>query len=306
MFDNQSQLNNYDAIVIGSGISGSTMSLILAKEGKKVAVFERDLDIAPLIRPYRRKGCEFSPGLHISGWMDKGEIISSFLKYLNIADGVEKELLENGFGDVIIGLNKYHFPKGFDNVEKALLTYFPKNVEVVRNYMQLVKEANEQSFYFNNKLTPSDSKNGQSRSFANFTLQECLKQHHASPELIDLLGALNYLLIGSKADEVPFLIHAFVLGGFYNSPGFFSINGINCLLFNFKQEFARLGVDLFLNSEVAEILIGDNRNVIGVKLSNGNQYFSSTIITSFNPKLFNEKIKHNALRPVYRHRLEIC
>lgn len=65
MFDHQSQLNQYEVIVIGAGISGLTTALIFAKEGRKVALFERDTDIAPLIRPYKRKGSEFSPGLHI-------------------------------------------------------------------------------------------------------------------------------------------------------------------------------------------------------------------------------------------------
>jgi all-trans-retinol 13,14-reductase len=303
LFDNQGSLAEYDAIVIGSGISGLTISLILAKEGQKVALFEKDPDIAPLIRPYKRKGCECSPGLHISGWMAEGEAISSFLKYLNISDGVEKELSENGFGNIIIGSNKYHFPRGFDNIEKSLLSYFPESAEAVSNYMRLIKEINEQSFYFNHKLTPSIN-NNQFVSAANYTLKDCLKQYHASQGLIDVLGTLNYMLIGSRADEVSFIIHAFVFGGIYRSPGFFTINGIMRLLLNFKRELAGFGVNLFLNSEIAEILIGNDRNAIGVKILNGDQYFASTIIASFNPKLLNEKVKHHSLRPVYRRRLD--
>jgi phytoene dehydrogenase-like protein len=141
-------------------------------------------------------------------------------------------------------------------------------------------------------------------SSANYTLKDCLTQYHAPQELIDLLGTLNYILIGSKADEVPFVIHAFVLGGFYRSIGFFTIKGINQLLSNFKRELDRFGVDLIMNSEVDEILIDDNRNVMGVKTSSDNQYFSSTVIASFNPKLLNDKLKHHTLRPVYRRRLE--
>jgi all-trans-retinol 13,14-reductase len=304
LFDNQSTLDKYDAIVVGSGISGLTISLILAKEGKKVALLERDQDIAPLIRPYKRKGCECSPGLHISGWMDEGEVISLFLKYLNISDGVEKELTENGLGNIDIGLNKYQIPRGFDNVEKILLSYFPESAEAVNNYIRLVKEVNEQSFYFNHQLTPNIKNNREFAGSNNYTLKECLKQYHASQGLIDMLGTLNYLLVGSKVDEVPFTIHAFVLGGFYRSPGFFAVNGIVRLLSNFKRELARFGVNLFMNSEVDEILIGNNRDAIGVKTLNGDRYFSSTIIASFNPKLLSEKIKHHPLRPIYRRRLD--
>lgn len=304
MFGNQSQLGNYDAIVIGSGISGLTISLILAKEGKKVALFERDQEIAPLIRPYKRKGCECIPGFHITGWIDDGEVLAAFFKYLNISDGVERELYETGFGDIVVGLNKYHIPRGFDNVEKSLLSYFPENTQAVRNYMRLIKEINEQSFYFNHQLTPNLKSNREFISSDNCTLAERLKQFDASQELIDLLGTFTNFLIGSKADEIPFVMHAFVAGGFYRSPGIFTINGLNRLLANFKRELARFGVDLFTNSEVDEILIGNDKKVTGVKTLDGNQYFSSTIIASFNPKLLKEKVKQDILRPVYRRRLD--
>lgn len=303
--DNKSPVKQYDVIVVGAGIGGLTSALILAKEGKKVAIFERDTDICPLIRPYKRKGCEVSPGLHISGWMDDGEAISSFLKYLNVSDGVEKEINENGYGDIIIGSKEFHIPRGFDNVERALLSYFPDCAEAVHNYVRLVREVNEQSFYFNHSLTPGVAgDNSGFKDTANYTLRDCLVRYHASQEMIDMLGSLSFILIGSRAEEVPFVIHAFVLGGFYKTPGFFTINGIKNLFANYKREFARFGVELFVNSEIEEILVGENKEVTGVRTGSGEIYSSSTVVASINPKLFKEKIDQNAFRPVFKRRLD--
>lgn len=306
MSDHQSPLNKnvYDTIIIGAGISGLTTSLILAKEGKKVALFERDFDIAPLIRPYMRKGCEFSPGLHISGWMDEEEAIDTFLNYLNISDGVEKRLHKDGLANIIIDNKEYHIPKGLDEVKKALLSYFPEDVEAINNYMVLINQVNENTFYFNKQLKPIRNNQGEFVSSISLSLKEVMKGFHASNGLIDLLGTLNYFLIGSKAEEIPINVHAFVVGGFYRSPGFFTTRGINRLLANYKRELERFGVDLFLHSEVDEILIDEDRSVAGIKLSNGSQFNSSNIIVSFDPKLLLEKIKTNKLRPVYRERLE--
>jgi all-trans-retinol 13,14-reductase len=300
--DNQSVLRKYDAIVIGSGISGLTISLILAKEGYKVALFEKDQDIAPLIRPYKRKGYGCSPGLHISGWMDEGEAIDSFLDYLNVSDGVEKELFENGFGNVMVGSNIYRIPRGFDNVEKSLLSSFPDSSVAVSNYIRLVKKTNEESFYFNHQLTP-DSMKHELMSLENYTLDEWLKKYDAPQELIDIFGTLNSILIGSRADEVPFKIHALVLGGFYRSLGFFTISGIYRMLSNFKRELEKSGVTLFCNSEVTEILTGEDKKTIGVKTANGYRYFSEKTIASFNPKLLNKTIQSDVVRPIYRKRL---
>lgn len=303
MLPNHQNAFQYDAIVIGAGISGLTTSLILAKEGKKVALFERDQDIAPLIRPYQRKDCQFSPGLHISGWMADGEVISCFMKYLNIADGVEKVRIKDRFVTVDMGLNQYNIPIGLNQVEESLLSYFPESAAAVRNYMDLVKEINEQSFYFNHHLTPDSSTNHDFFGPGDYTLKDCLTQHHASQELINMLDTLNYILVGSKADEVSMTIHAFVLGGFYRSAGFFTVKGINRLLANIKRELAVYGVNLFLDSEVDQIIIGNNRNAAGIKIRTGEQYFAATIVASFNPKLLNETVKDTSLRPVYRRRL---
>lgn len=306
MSNHQSPINKngYDAIVVGAGISGLTTALIFAKEGKKVALFERDGDIAPLIRPYKRKGFEFSPGLHISGWMDEGEVIATFLQYLNLTDGVEKQLHKSGLANVVVGPNEYHIPKGLDKVKRSLLTYFPDDVEAINNYIELINEVNEKSFYFNKKLKPSRNKQVKFTGSTSLSLQDVMKQFRASKGLIELLGTLSYFLIGSRGEEVPFDVHAFVLGGFYRSPGFFTAKGIDRLLANYKRELNRFGVDLFLNSEVAEIIIDDHRNVIGIKVSNGSQYNSSNIIVSFSPKLLLEKIKTEKLRPIYKERLE--
>ncbi len=304
MFNDQGSLKQYDAIVIGAGISGLTSALILAKEGLHVAIFERDGDVAPLIRPYKRKGCEISPGLHVSGWMDAAGAIFSLLKYLNVRDEVETELSENGYGSIIIGSKKYHIPKGYENVEKALIEYFPESAQAVRNYLRLVREVNDKSFYFNHTLSPSADKVYGFTDISNYTLKDCLKQFNTSHDLMNMLGTLSYMLIGSRADEVPFIIHAFVLGGFYRAPGFFTIKGINRLLSNYKRELARYGVDLFTNSEVDEILIGESKNAVGIKLNSGEEYFAPKIVASFNPKLLSEKVKKNIFRPIFKRRLQ--
>jgi all-trans-retinol 13,14-reductase len=304
LFDHQGSLNHqYDVIVIGSGISGLTISLLLAKEGKKVALFEKDRDIAPLFRPYRRKGCECSPGAHTIGWVDRGEVVTSLLQYLSILDGVETQLNENGFGTVIIGQNQYHLPRGYDNVEKSLCAYFPDHVEAVRSYIRALKEVVEQIVFLNPKLAPGSENNSYFGGAGDYTLQDFLKQYHASQELIDLLGTLSYILMGSKAEEVPFAIHAFVVGGYFESPGCIPFDGIHRLVSNIKRELARFGVEFFTSSEIAEIMIGAGRTVTGVKTFEGAAYFASNIIASFNPKLLNELVKPNLFRPVYRQRL---
>lgn len=293
-------VNTYDAIVVGSGISGLTTALILAKAGQRVVLFEKDRAINPLLRPYERQGCGCSPGLHITGWLEDGEALSSFLTYLNIADGVDKEIFSNGFGRIIVDSKEYHIPRGFVNLEERLNAYFPQNETAIRNYLRLIKEVNEGTFLLNHRLSPERKPFDQ---LSHLSLEDVLRQYQAAPELIRMLGTFNYLLTGSKASEVPFVIHAFVAGGYYQSPGMFTIGGLNRLLANFQREFDRFGVDLRVNSEVVEIVVNDERKATGIRLADGAEYHAARIIVSFNPKLLDEKVKSNGLRRIYRRRL---
>lgn len=113
----------------------------------------------------------------------------------------------------------------------------------------------------------------------------------------------NYILLGSKADEVPFTVHAFVLGGYYQSPGYFTPQGIHRLLDNFKREMSCMGIHLFVNAEVIQILTDQNRSATGVKIQNGNVFTAPLIIASFNPKLLNQILNSGTLRPIFRERL---
>ncbi len=303
--DSKSFLNDFDFIIIGSGISGLVTSLILAKEGKKVAIFEKDKDIAPLIRPYKRKGILIGPGLHVSGWMDKGEVVEKFLSYLNVIDGVEIKLSEQGYGVVNVNGKEYYIPKGYDAIEKSLCSYFPESKSAIQNYFASIKECVSQDFYFNHSLPPTKGFNSTISEYVNFSVTDFFKKNNAPKELIDLINFMSYILVGSRTDEMCFMMHAFVMSGFYESPGYFSTEGISNMLLNFKKELEKLNVKIFLNSEIEEILINEKeKKAVGVKTSKGEEYFSSNVIASFHPKLLLKLVKKNIFRPIFIKRLK--
>lgn len=304
LFVDQSYLEKFDYIVVGAGISGLTTALILAKEGKKVAIFERNSDIAPLLRPYKRKGVSISPGLHVCGWMGKGEIVEKFLNYLNVSDGVEKVLSENGYGTVIVNNKIYNIPRGYEAIKEALCFYFPDYRQTIINYLDLIKECVDQIFYFNHSLPPLKNLHTSFIDASNSSFRVYLQKHNAPEELIELLDAMSYLLVGSRGNELPFLMHSFVIGGFFQSPGFFPFNGITRMLDNFKRELSKYGVKIFLNKEIKKVLVDEKKQAIGVETVDGKKYSSSNVIVTFNPKLLVSMLDKGVLRPIFIKRLE--
>ena len=49
----------YDDLVVGSGISGMTMALLLAKAGRKVLLIEKQAAIGGCMRRFKCKGVPF-------------------------------------------------------------------------------------------------------------------------------------------------------------------------------------------------------------------------------------------------------
>ena len=79
----------YDVIVIGSGMSGLTSALILAKEGKKVLVLEQHYKVGGLLHTFTREGISFDTGLHYIGAVSKGQILWNYLEYLGVNKNLE-------------------------------------------------------------------------------------------------------------------------------------------------------------------------------------------------------------------------
>jgi len=59
--------DNYDVIVIGSGMGSLTAAALLSKEGKKVLVLERHYTAGGFTHVFKRKGYEWDVGIHYIG-----------------------------------------------------------------------------------------------------------------------------------------------------------------------------------------------------------------------------------------------
>ena len=97
---------NYDTIVIGSGIGGLTTAAFLAREGKKVLVLERHYTAGGFTHVSKRKGYEW----------DVGRV----------------------YDRIIIGKKEYEFVKGVEQFKNQLFTYFPEEKAAITQYVDLV------------------------------------------------------------------------------------------------------------------------------------------------------------------------
>ncbi|MGW5001411.1 phytoene desaturase family protein [Streptomyces hydrogenans] len=127
----------YDAVVVGSGAGGLTTAACLARQGRRVAVFEQHYTAGGYTHAYRRRGWEWDVGIHYVGQLGRGEpvrVLSDYLtggvlRWAPLGDRVDEYRLA---GEV------YRTPVGFASHQDALIARFPAERAGVKALFGLV------------------------------------------------------------------------------------------------------------------------------------------------------------------------
>src|ERR1035438_5011094 len=151
-------MNDFDVIIIGSGLSGLLCGFILSKEGKNVCILEKNHHTGGLLRSFQRHGVEFDTGVHYIGALDEGQVLNRYFRYFAFNEQVNfQKLDENGFD--VIGFDDAEYPlaMGFDNFKERLLISFPDGKIALQKYVDTL-QAISKSFPLYNLEVPKDQK----------------------------------------------------------------------------------------------------------------------------------------------------
>ena len=275
---------NYDSIIIGSGMGSLTTAAILAKEGQKVLVLERHYIAGGFTHIFKRKGFEWDVGIHYIGEVQREtSVIKKLFDY--ISDGQLKWAdMGDVYDKIIIGDKEYDFVKGVQNFKDKMFGYFPDEKQAIEEYVSLVFKAikTSQKFYMDKALPPIMSSlfGGKMRKpfydFSDKTTYEVLSSITKNEELIKVLSG-QYGDYGLPPKQSSFVMHAAVARHYF-AGGSFPVGGSSEIAKTIDTVIENAGGTILISAEVNEVII-ENNKAIGVKMKDGKTFLAKNIIS---------------------------
>ncbi len=276
--------DQYDAIIIGSGMGSLTTAALLSKEGKRVLVLERHYIAGGFTHVFKRKGYEWDVGIHYIGEVQRtNSIIKKLFDY--ISDGALKWADMGAVYDrIIIGDKSYDFVKGVDEFKTELLKNFPEEKKVLDEYVKLVFAANKAmaKFYMSkaipsilNTLIGGFMRKGYYK-FSDKTTYEVLSGLTKNEALIKVLCG-QYGDYGLSPKRSSFAMHASVVRHYF-SGGSFPIGGSSQIVNTIDPVIEKAGGTILISAEVTSIIIEKGR-AKGVRMLDGKEFRCDTVIS---------------------------
>lgn len=282
-------------------MSGLTAALLLAQNGHKVALIEKCTHLAPLLTRFKRGNVWCDPGLHYTGGLEESGTLSVIFRYLKMRDNIHSiDMKSDCFDKLFIGNKEISLPRGFDGVKKSLTDSYPKSSRAISKYISRIKAIRDSTPFINFDL---DFKDFKKIPDVEESLNSFLDSAGAEDELKSILSQYGEFLYGVSGKEIPFYIHALIMGTFYNSPQTLAKGGDE-IVDAFKKRLSEENVDIYLNSTAKTIVVDKDKKLRAITLSNGNKIETSNCIFTPHPHLLAGIAPSKAFRPAYLTRIK--
>ena len=291
--------NKYDILIAGSGLGGLVCGYILAKNGYKVIIVEKNPQIGGCLQTFKRGGVKFDTGMHYIGSMDEGQILHRFFKYLNLLDDVSLSRLDKSGYDVIsIGGEKYKFASGFDGFVEELSLKFPQNKNDIKEYVKRIQDIANASPLYN--LQEINTHVFIEADYIKTSINEFIASITDNKRLQNVLAGNLPLYAGVK-DKTPTYIHA-LINNFYIQSAYRITGGSDTIANSLANSIKSFGGEILTNAEVESFLCNEEK-MTSVLLTNGTVIEADNFISNIHPQVTIEKTQTKQIRKVYRERI---
>lgn len=302
---------DYDAIVIGSGLGGSSAAAHLAAVGQRVLLLERYSVLGGSSHVFRRQGkWEFDCGVHYVGGCGPNGPVTGIMRGLGLDDRIEWLPLDKDGFDVVIGPDlEFQVPVGWDAYEANLASTFPEDAAGLRRMVSVLRNLAET---YRRDETPA-SNAGHARwlaaagpkaaAFAGVPLAGLLAACRLSPRTLLAVSAQSGALATTPL-RIPTAAYALFLGDLVGDGAYYPGGGGQRLSAAMAEVITGHGGVIRRNAEVEQILVDDGR-ATGVRLADGEQLTASAVVSAGDlTRTFTDLVGTEHLPHWYRARIQ--
>jgi len=281
-------MEQFDTIIIGSGVGGLATAICLARAGQKVLVLEQHYVPGGWSHSFTLNGQRFSPGVHYVGFINEGQSTNELYRGLGIAnDMVFFRMNKNGYEHCMINNETFDLPAGVENLNTILAARFPKEEKNIKKYLILVQRVTYElqlipklTGWWQKITVPFRTKHF--GKFALFPLKKVIGWHIKDP----LLKAVLNIQCGDHGlppNRACFPVHCSVMSHYFDG-GFYPMGGGGGIVKAMTNGIKRNGGEIRVKQDVVKILI-ENKKAIGIQLKNGDKIIAKNIVSNADPSI---------------------
>ena len=281
----KSSSNEFDVIVIGSGMGGMTTATALSRLGHRVLLLERAQTIGGLTHTFSRDGFSWDVGLHYCGLFGHDEPGDKILDWLS-GETVKFQSIGTVYDTI-------HFPDGFeiavgrpaDTYKTELKERLPDNSAEIDAYFEALVSGEEAIRLVSAERSMPETLRSAHRwlnkkkidRWCGRTTSEVIGECISDPKLAAVLSA-QWGTYGGIPEQSSFGIHALIIRHYLEGAGY-PVGGAGSIAAGLVPVIESEGSSARPDTMVDEILISDGR-AIGVRTISGQEFRAPTIVSA--------------------------
>ena len=277
---------NWDVIVIGSGMGGMAAASALSQTGHKVLLLEKYTTLGGQTHSFSRDGFRWDAGIHYLSGVAPGEPDRKALDWLCDTPidlsplGAIYDYLHLGDEDPL-ALTRPYEAQILDLKER-----FPGDAAAIDAWFDAVHKAREAVYaVFQSRAMPQPFgevvewwKRGGIKRWCGRTTEEVAAEITNNPHLKNALVA-QWGDHGGRPSVASFAIHALIAHSWLECGAWYPVGGASVIADHILPLITKAGGKACAGVQVEELLMKDGR-VIGVRTADGDDIYADTIVSN--------------------------
>lgn len=291
----------YDVVIIGSGLGGLASANILAKEGFSVCVLEKNNQYGGNLQTFVRDKTIFDTGVHYIGGLSKGQNLYQYFRYLDIIDDLKLKQLEMDGFDIITfdgDETQYKHAQGYENFIKTLTHQFPQEEKAIRNYCTKIRDTCDKFPLY--RLEHAKPFYDDMSVFV-LSAKKFIESLTENKKLRAVLSGTNFLYAGDS-ERTPFYVHALSVNSYIESS-YRCINGGSQISKLLIKRLKENGGEVYNHKEVTAFTF-EGKSIASVLTKDGREIKGTKFISNIEPKITLQLVGEDKFRKAYFNRVQ--